>query len=186
MSNNLTHLQTQIAAHDVFGQFRFITTDDGEIYFVAIDVCKILGIKNVTRALSSLQEDEKIKIDEKLLINFDPNFYEGSAVTPFMHEINFVNEPGLYRLIFKSRKKSAKDFQHWVYHEVLPSIRKTGSYSVVKQPARLEDNFDKFEPLLKEYFKKNPNADFDIVGASVVQGNDGLPILSLKIGLVED
>ena len=100
--------------------------------------------------------------------------------------MTIINESGLYSLIFNSQLPAAKKFKRWVTSEVLPSIRKTGSYSVVKQPAHLEDNFDKFEPLLKEYFKKNPNADFDIVGASVVQGNDGLPILSLKIGLVED
>ncbi len=87
---------------------------------MAADVCKILGIKNVTQAVNRLEEDERA------MFNIGHPFFE----------TNFVNEPGLYRLIFSSRKKSAKDFQRWVYHEVLPSIRKTGSYSVKEKKPR--------------------------------------------------
>ena len=47
-------------------------------------------------------------------------------------ELMVVNEPGLYHLTFKSRKPEANAFRRWVFHEVLPSIRKTGSYSVKK------------------------------------------------------
>lgn len=45
-------------------------------------------------------------------------------------EVNIVNEPGLYRLIFKSNRPEAKKFQKWIYHEVLPQIRKTGVYKL--------------------------------------------------------
>ena len=55
-------------------------------------------------------------------------------------ETNCVNESGLYRLIFASRKADAKKFQRWVYHEVLPSIRKTGMYAVTSTPAEFFSN----------------------------------------------
>ena len=89
---------------------------NGEIWFVAKDVCDILGIKNSRDALSRLSNDEK-----------------GVAPTDTLRgkqKLAHVNEFGLYNLIFESRKKEAKDFKRWVTHEVLPSIYKTGGYSV--------------------------------------------------------
>ena len=53
-----------------------------------------------------------------------------------MQKLTIVNEPNLYRLIFRSDKKEAKDFQDWVFEEVLPAIRKTGSYSMGSQTAK--------------------------------------------------
>jgi len=49
-------------------------------------------------------------------------------------EVTFIDEPNLYRVIFRSNKKEAIQFQNWIFEEVLPSIRKTGSYSVPQQP----------------------------------------------------
>ena len=86
-------------------------------WFVAKDVCSVLGIVNHNDAISSLDADEKG------VGNSDPLSPGGSQA------ISIINEPGLYRLIFKSRKQEARDFQRWVYHEVLPSIRKRGFYS---------------------------------------------------------
>lgn len=89
---------------------------DSEPWFVAKDVCNILGLDNVTMALKKLDEDEKgVNIIETL----------GGK-----QEVNTVNESGLYNLIFRSNKEEAKQFKRWVTHEVLPSIRKTGSYSL--------------------------------------------------------
>jgi prophage antirepressor-like protein len=89
---------------------------DGEMWWVAQDICHILCIKNSRQALSRLDEDEKGVILNDTL--------GGSQ------EISIVNESGLYNLIFSSRKKEFKDFKRWVYREVLPSIRKTGRYDV--------------------------------------------------------
>ncbi|MGF2617769.1 phage antirepressor [Rossellomorea vietnamensis] len=86
-----------------------------EPWFIAADVCKVLDIKNVTQALQRLEEDERS------MFNIGR---QGNA--------NTVNEPGLYELIFASRKPEAKLFKRWVKQEVLPSIRKTGQYSNVK------------------------------------------------------
>lgn len=92
---------------------------DGEPWFVAADVCTILGIGNPTQALTRLDEDERTLISN-----------EG-------RDVNAVSEAGLYVLILGSRKPEAKLFRRWVTHEVLPSIRKTGSYGTT--PALTDD-----------------------------------------------
>ena len=89
---------------------------NGEPWFVAADVCRILDISNPSDALSRLDEDEKNTL---VLI-------EGIPGNP---EKKVVNEPGLYTLILGSRKPEAKAFKRWVTHEVIPSIRRTGLYA---------------------------------------------------------
>nr|MDH3107512.1 phage antirepressor KilAC domain-containing protein [Bacillus altitudinis] len=84
---------------------------DGQPWFVAKDVCEILGIKNATQAVS------KLDIDERSMLNIGR---QGNT--------NIVNEPGLYTLILGSRKPEAKQFKRWITHEVIPTIRKTGGY----------------------------------------------------------
>jgi prophage antirepressor-like protein len=101
---------------------RFVGTPD-KLEWVAVDVCRIMDLGNPSQALSDFEEDEKgiTSID-----------------TPGgKQELLTVTEPGLYKLIFKSRKPVAKRFQKWVFNEVLPSIRKTGFYSVT-QPTSVE------------------------------------------------
>ena len=100
-----------------FGEIRYVTVN-GEPWFIAADVCRILGLQNTTDTLNRLDSDEKSRLNLGL---------PGGAT-------NVVNEPGLYRLIFASRVPKAKEFQRKVYHEILPSIRKTGSYSVSGVP----------------------------------------------------
>ena len=87
-----------------------------EPWFVAKDVCHILGISNHIDAVSRLDEDEKA----------------GSVIpTQFGEkETNFVNESGLYHLIFQSRKPEARKFRKWVTGELLPTLRKTGRYEL--------------------------------------------------------
>jgi prophage antirepressor-like protein len=87
---------------------------DGEPWFVAKDVCEILDIGNPSQAVSRLDDDEKG------LITID--------TLGGKQELTAVNESGLYNLIFTSRKEEAKQFKRWITHEVLPQIRKTGSY----------------------------------------------------------
>ena len=86
---------------------------DGNPWFVAKDVCDVLELSNPTVALSRLDEDERSK------------FNLGRQ-----GETSIVNEAGLYSLILRSRKPEAKNFKRWITHEVIPSIRKTGSYSL--------------------------------------------------------
>ena len=98
-----------------FGSIR-VADKNGEPWFVAKDVCEILGVANSRDAVGNLEEDEK-----------------GVVITDTLggkQEVSIISESGLYSLIFKSRKPEAKAFSKWVRSEVLPSIRKTGSYSV--------------------------------------------------------
>ena len=97
-----------------FGTIR-TTTIDGEPWFVAKDVCDVLGI-----ATNHLNESGR-GLDEDEIMNL-PNWENGGRA-PLI-----ISEAGLYSLIFKSRKPEAKAFKRWVTHEVLPSIRKHGAY----------------------------------------------------------
>lgn len=91
-----------------------IVTKDGEPWFVARDVCKVLEITKVDSAIRNLDADEK---------------GAHTVSTPGGNqEMTIVSEAGLYSLILRSRKPEAKAFKRWVTHEVLPSIRKTGAY----------------------------------------------------------
>tara|TARA_R110002111_G_scaffold5920_3_gene27400 strand:- start:243 stop:1004 length:762 start_codon:yes stop_codon:yes gene_type:complete len=87
-----------------------------ESWFVAKDICIILGLSNVTKSLSNLDNDEKLTL---------PLVRSGQ-----IREVNCVNESGLYNLIFKSRKKEAKSFRKWVTKDVLPNLRKKGYYAM--------------------------------------------------------
>lgn len=89
---------------------------DGNPWFVAKDLCEILELEDVRRAVEPLDEDEKLTGEI---------FQSGQ-----MRSMWLVNESGLYALVIRSRKPEAKKFRKWVTSEVLPSIRKTGRYEV--------------------------------------------------------
>ena len=94
---------------------------DGEIWFVASDVTKILGYSNGRQAII----DNCTKgVSRKYPLQ----------TTGGMQELTIINEPALYELVFGSRKPEAIKFKEWVTSKVLPSIRKTGSYSVTSKP----------------------------------------------------
>ena len=106
---------------------RAVTDDQGNPWFVAADVCEALDISNSRDAISRLDDDEK----SKRIVNT----YGGDK------EMTIINESGLYRIILTSRKPEAKRFKKWVTSEVLPSIRKTGGYSVPQQqPTKISFN----------------------------------------------
>lgn len=98
-----------------FGTIRALNMD-GEPWFVAKDICVALGLNNTTEALRSLDDDEKSNISNSELA-------QNGGRAP-----SIVSEPGIYKLIMRSRKPEAKAFQRWVTHEVLPSIRRDGAY----------------------------------------------------------
>lgn len=98
-----------------FGTIRALSVD-GEPWFVAKDVCDALGLNNTTEALRNLDEDEKSNISNSELA-------QNGGRSPLI-----ISEPGLYKLIMRSRKPEAKAFQRWVTHEVLPALRRDGAY----------------------------------------------------------
>lgn len=86
-------------------------TINGEPWFVASDICAAIEIGNTSQAVSYLDDDES------------------TLITNEGHPFNVISESGLYSLILRSRKPQAKAFKRWVTHEVLPAIRKTGTYT---------------------------------------------------------
>lgn len=88
-----------------------------EPWFIAQDICSILGLNNITKALAALDFDEKRGVTISNAVGNN-------------QEVRAINESGLYHLIFISRKPEAKAIRRWVTGTVLPSIRRTGSYSV--------------------------------------------------------
>nr|DAL04176.1 MAG TPA: repressor domain protein [Caudoviricetes sp.] len=129
--------ELKIFENEQFGKVRTLQIEN-EAYFIAIDVCNILGLTNPTVAISRLDEDEVTK--------FNLGGLSG--------ETNIVNEYGLYNLILASRKPQAKAFKRWITHEVIPSIRKHGLYAtdeLLDNPDFLIDAITK----LKEEREKN-------------------------------
>lgn len=97
-------------------QLRTLTDQNGEPWFVLKDVMNILGIGNPTETVKNLDEDE---------------FSTTEVIDSIgrKQQALITSEPGLYKLVMRSRKPEAKEFQRWVAHEVLPSIRKHGAYA---------------------------------------------------------
>ena len=124
-------MNNEIQKFDFNGSsLRTLTDEAGEPWFVAKDVCDILGMSNPSMAVTALDKDEVAQID--------PKDYLGSE-NRSNQAVNIVSEPGLYKLIMRSRKPEAKEFQRWVTHEVLPSIRKTGGYIPTSESDSDED-----------------------------------------------
>ncbi len=93
---------------------RVLTIDNAPWWFLK-EICNVLGIGNHRMAAARLRENEK-----------------GVSLTDTLggrQEAIVVNEPGLYRLVMRSKAPAAERFQDWVFHEVLPQIRKTGAYA---------------------------------------------------------
>lgn len=104
----------QIFSNSEFGEIRTITKDNEPMFCLA-DVCRILEIKNVS--------DCKSRLRQKGVVTTDTLTNGGKQ------KMVFIDESNLYKTIFQSRKDSAERFTDWVTSEVLPSIRKTGSYN---------------------------------------------------------
>lgn len=112
--------EIEIYRKEGFGEIRVQKDGEGEAWFCAKDLCKSLGYTNTKKALTDHVDNDEITkrytIDTK-----------GRRNTA-----NFVNESGMYALIFGSKKENARAFRKWVTKEVLPSLRKTGKYEVTQ------------------------------------------------------
>ena len=110
----------QIFENPDFGQVRMIMIEN-EPYFVGKDVAEALGYSKTENAIANhVDEEDKTST----LIQGSGSNYKSKAI--------IINESGVYSLIFSSKLPTAKKFKHWVTSEVLPAIRKTGSYSQPK------------------------------------------------------
>lgn len=146
MSNEI-----QVFSNEQFGNVR-VVVKDGEPWFVAADVCRVLEHSNVSMALDRLDSDEKSKLNLGL---------PGG-------ETNVVNEPGLYVLTLGSRKPEAKPFKRWIAHDVIPSIRKHGMYltsaidsdALFKIAAAMQEKEKQIASLQQEKQVMLPKAEF--------------------------
>lgn len=116
--------ELQIFENEEFGAIRTATID-GEPFFCMTDICKALEISNVSQAKTRLNQDGVIS--NEVIDNIGRK-----------QSANFINESNMYKLIFQSRKESAERFTDWVTGEVLPSIRKTGSYHPMSTDEKIQ------------------------------------------------
>lgn len=127
-SETETNGSVTIFKNSEFGDIRTIVDPNGDVWFVAIDVARSLGYATPKNPIKRHVDEE----DTTLLQLSD--FQRGSFWAPLeineLDSIRVINESGLYSLVLSSKLESAKKFKRWVTSEVLPSIRKTGSYSI--------------------------------------------------------
>ena len=162
--------ELQIFNNEEFGSVRTITKDN-EPMFCLPDICKSLGIKNATDVAKRLEEDEVTRL----------NLGSQSG------ETNFVTESGLYAVILRSDKPNARKFRKWVTSDVLPSIRKYGTYCLPRTYkealAQLLIEVDKNEKLELENKEMKPKAEFfDTVADSktAISMNEVAKVLNIK------
>lgn len=118
--------ELKVFNNEEFGKIRTVTIDN-EPWFVGKDVATALGYKNTKDALATHIEDcDRIMGSQ----NATPSIKDSMGRSQYP---TWINESGLYALIFGSKLESAKEFKHWVTSEVLPALRKTGSYEMPKK-----------------------------------------------------
>lgn len=112
---HLTARAAEMFSFDAHHHVRIVCDAEGEPWFVARDICNALGLPNLSMAM------ERVGDDERGVNRIDTPGGPQNAV--------MVSESGLYALVLRSDKPNAADFRRWVTREVLPAIRKTGTYS---------------------------------------------------------
>lgn len=143
-------MNVQVFNNEEFGQVRTLEID-GMVYFSNTDVCGALEINNPSQALKRLRKDGVIS--NEVIDNLGRK-----------QVMKFISESNLYKLIFQSKKKEAEKFTDWVTDEVLPAIRKHGSYVAPTQTALSpEDAFIQLFQTQKEIKKEQAVMRDDIV-----------------------
>ncbi|MBR0167318.1 MAG: hypothetical protein IJQ08_01460, partial [Synergistaceae bacterium] len=113
------NMSDEVKSYDFMGHRVRVMNRNGEAWFAAKDVCAALGLANPFQVVKVLDEDERINLQ---IMEKNSNGRGRPA------NLLLVSEPGMYELVFRSRKPQAKAFSRWVRHEVLPAIRKNGTY----------------------------------------------------------
>jgi len=135
----------ELQKFDFNGRPVSIIDRDGEAWFIAKDVCDVLEISKYRDAVARLDEDER-----------------GSVLVDTLggsQEMAAINESGLYKLVFRSRKAVAQKFTKWVTAEVLPTIRKSGAY-VSPALTTTESLIAALAPVIRENERLRAHAEF--------------------------
>lgn len=151
----------QVFNNPEFGEVRTVTIDN-EPWFVGKDVAEALGYANTKDAiLTHVDDDDRRILQRSENTTFDiPN-----------RGLIIINESGMYALIFGSKLESAKKFKHWVTHDVLPSIRKTGTYSVEQPKANSLKDVLAYAELVREAMK-DQNADSEAIAKAMMEAGE--------------
>ena len=112
--------EIQIFQNQEFGAIRTMSNEQGDVMFVAKDVCDALKHSNSRKAVADMVDKDDVT-----------RSYIVDSLGRTQQAV-FINESGLYALILSSKLESARRFKHWVTSEVLPSIRKQGGYMVAR------------------------------------------------------
>ena len=130
-----------------FGRMRTVTDKNGEPLFCGQDVCKALGYKRTDKAIRRHVNSSDVL--KRSIARIVKNRY-GQSTNTQMVGMLFVNESGVYSLVFGSKLESAQRFKHWVTSEVLPAIRKNGGYFHINPDETPEQIKARFQKILEE------------------------------------
>lgn len=134
--------------HKDFGDIRIIEKDS-DIWFLGVDIAKILGYQDPSATVV-----KRVSKEYKLRCQI--------SNAGQMREMTFINEPGIYQLIFSSKMPDAEKFRKWVFEDVLPSIRKTGMY--------IDSNHEDIRKLVKTVRNYETSAIADLIRYGRKQG----------------
>ena len=140
-----------------FGDVRVLLDEKNNPWFVGNDIARCLGYENLGNAVKRFVDDE-----DSIILTSDcksMGFKINPLINQAVREIKLINESGMYSLIMSSKMESAKKFKKWVTSEVLPSIRKTGSYSMPSKNELPSDYIEALEALLKSEKEKRALAE---------------------------
>jgi prophage antirepressor-like protein len=169
-------MELQIFSNSEFGEIRTITKDDEPMFCLA-DVCKALELTQPSKVKERLNPKG---------VNSIPTLTKGGE-----QKLLYINESNLYKTIFQSRKESAERFTEWVTSEVLPSIRKTGSYSkplttseqirlLAQGNTELTERVDKVEDKITSIEEETPLYGCEIEEAQKHVRKKGIEVLGGK------
>lgn len=140
MENKIT-----VFENEEFGAVRTVSID-GEPWFVANDVLRVLEVKNTKDALHTLDDDEKSGVDI-----IDPHGR--------IQRTNCISESGLYSIVLRSRKPEARAFRRWITHEVIPTIRRHGMYATTPMLRKFQENPELIRLVCERMLAEKDRAD---------------------------
>lgn len=160
-------MNTNVASYDFEGnKIRNLIKEDGSIWFVAKDVCKVLGLTDTNKALIKLYDNEKLT----------RQFF----VSGQNRDLYIISESGLYKLIMRSTKPEAIRFQDWVTQEVLPKIRRDGGY-INPQAIDPKNPIESFQVIVENMYRAYQGLEKEYL-----KSKEEIKILEPKAQMLED